>query len=618
MSDTPSGSKHEFQAEVKQVLDIVIHSLYTDREIFVRELVSNAADALEKMRLIQLTEKDIFEEQKPLEISITTDETAGTITIADAGIGMTREELVENLGTIAHSGSKAFAAALKNAGKSNDAKLIGQFGVGFYSAFMVADEVKVYTHSWRTDAEHLVWTSDGHSSYTIDEAPDQSRGSRIVLTLKEDAKEFAQSGRMKSVLGKYSNFVGFPIQLNGERVNTVEAIWLKNKDEVTDEEYSSFYKFTAHAFDEPAYKLHFQADAPLVINALVFLPSQNMEAFGMGQMEPGVALYCKKVLIDPHPPKLLPEWMRFVRGVIDSEDLPLNISRESMQDSALVRKLGEVVTKRLLKFLDKEAQDDAKKYQEFYSKFSRFFKEGVATDYGNRDAIAKLLRFESSLTEKGEVISLADYVGRMKEDQTAIYYQVAPSRSAIEGGPYVEAFRSKGYEVLYLYEAVDEYVVSSLREFDGKPMQAVNSNEVDLGDLPAEGETLDEEESGKLFDWLKERLTTGVEEVRAGKRLVSSPALAITPEGEMTPQMRQMMRAMNKDDMGGPKVILEINPRHEIIRKLATLRDGDPESAGLIAEQVLDNALLSAGLLDDPQRIVARTEKIMEKLLAAK
>lgn len=607
---------HEFQAEVKQVLDIVIHSLYTDREIFIRELVSNAADSMEKMRLTQLTEKEVFGAGLPLEIRITTDETAGTLTIADHGIGLTREELVENLGTIAHSGSKAFAAALKNAGKSGDANLIGQFGVGFYSAFMVAEEVQVYTHSWKNEGEHLVWSSAGTGTYDIEEAPDQVRGCKIVIKLKSDALEFCRPDRVKAVLAKYSNFVGFPILVNDERVNTVEAIWLKNKDEVTEEEYKAFYQFTAHAFDDPSYRLHFQADAPLVINALLFLPEQNMEAYGMGQMEPGVGLYCKKVLIDPRPKKLLPEWMRFVRGVIDSEDLPLNISRESMQDSALVRKLGEVVAKRLLKFLDKEAQDDAKKYQEFYAKFSRFFKEGVATDYTNRDAVAKLLRYESSLTESGEVVGLADYVARMKEDQKAIYYQVAPSRKTIETGPYVEAFKSKGYEVLYLYEPIDDYVVNSLREFDGKQLQAVNSSEVDLGDIASEGEALDEAQASALCGWLKDSLAEGVEEVRSGKRLVNSPALAITPEGEMTPQMRQMMRAMKPDEVEAPKVILEINPRHDIVKKLSALSQSDAESAKLVAEQVLDNALLSAGLLDDPQRIVARTEKIMERLLS--
>jgi molecular chaperone HtpG len=614
-------AKHEFQAEVKQVLDIVIHSLYTDREIFVRELVSNAADALEKLRHTQLTENNIFQADLPLEISLTTDEEKRTLTISDHGLGMSRDELIENLGTIAHSGSKAFAAALKNAGKGDEAKVIGQFGVGFYSAFMVADEVSVSTHSWRPDDEHLTWTSDGATGYTIDTAAaDQERGCAITLHLKEDAAEFTQPERIKEILKRYSNFVGFPIYLNGERINTVEALWLKSSKDITDEQYNDFYKFTAHAWDTPAYRLHFQADAPLVINTLLFLPDQNMELMGMGQTEPGVSLYCKKILIDAQPAKLLPDWMRFIRGVIDSEDLPLNISRESMQDSALVRKLGDVVAKRLLKHLDKEAQDDPKKWRVYYTKFSRFFKEGIATDHAHRDAIAKLLRFETSMTEKGEVISLADYIGRMKEDQKAIYYQVAPSRTTIEAGPYVESFKAKGFEVLYMYEAIDEYVVSSLHEFDGKPLHAVNSDKIDLGDdTPAEGEALSEEATTGLCDWLKETLSTGVETVRPGKRLLSSPALVLTPEGEMTPQLRQMMRAMNKDgDLPIAKVILEINPRHPIIRRLAEAKTDatQGETAQLIAEQVLDNALLSAGLLEDPQRIVARTQKLMETLLA--
>ncbi|MBE2285800.1 MAG: molecular chaperone HtpG, partial [Prosthecobacter sp.] len=521
---------HEFQAEVKQVLDIVIHSLYTDREIFLRELVSNAADAMEKMRLTQLTEKDVFDAQAELQISITTDETAKTITIADAGIGMTRAELVENLGTIAHSGSKAFAAALKNAGKQGDATLIGQFGVGFYSAFMVADKVQVYTHSWKNDGEHLVWTSDGLSSYTIDEAPDQNRGCKIVLHLKEDAADFCKASTVRQIIEKHSNFVSFPLLLNGERINTVEALWLKSKDSITDEQYNEFYKFTAHAFDDPSYRMHFQADSPIVINALLFTPSQNMESFGMGQMEPGVSLYCKKVLIDPKPKKLLPEWMRFVRGVIDSEDLPLNISRESMQDSALVRKIGDVVVKRLLKQLDKEASDDAKKWDGFYKDFSRFFKEGVATDHSHREAIAKLLRFESSMTQPGETIGLADYVKRMASEQKAIYYQVAPSRDAIESGPYLEAFKAKGIEVLYMFETIDEYVVSSLSKFDDKDLKAVNADDIDLGDSDAEGEALPEAETTSLCDWIKERLTASVDTVRPGKRLVGSPALVLTPE----------------------------------------------------------------------------------------
>ncbi|WP_038168005.1 molecular chaperone HtpG [Verrucomicrobium sp. BvORR106] len=612
MSKAPT---HEFQAEVKQLLDIVIHSLYTDHEIFARELVSNASDSMEKMRLLQLTEKEIFDEALPLEVNISTDDTAGTLTISDYGIGMTREELVENLGTIAHSGSKAFVEAMKQSGKEGG-NVIGQFGVGFYSAFMVASEVKVYTHSWRNEGEHLVWTSDGVSGYTIEEAPGQRRGCKLVLQLKEDKKEFAKPERIKQILTKYSNFVGFPIHLNGERINTVEALWLKNKNEVTAEQYAEFYKFTSHSFDEPRYTFHFNADAPLNINALLFAPTSNTEQYGMGQMEPGVALYCRKVLIDHRPKKFLPEWMRFVRGVVDSEDLPLNISRETMQDSALFRKLGQTVQGRLMKFLEREADGDAKKYQEFYKDFSRFFKEGVATDYENKGAIAKLLRFETSLTGEGEVVGLQEYVKRMKEEQKAIYYQIAPSRAAIENGPYLEAFKAKGFEVIYLFESIDDYVVNALAEFDGKPLQAVNSSQVDLGDSQTEGETLSAEDGDKLSSWIKDNLGNRVKEVRTGKRLVSSPAMAVLPDGEMSPQLRQMMRAMKKDDeLDAAEVILELNPSHAIVRKLAGATSSNPELASLLANQILDNALLSAGLLEDPQAMIGRMHSIMEKAL---
>ncbi len=610
-----SQKHHAFQAEVGQLLDIVTHSLYTDREIFVRELVSNASDALEKMRLLQLTEKEIFDDKLPLEINITTDETAKTLTIADYGIGMTQEELVENLGTIAHSGSKAFVQAMKQSGKEGASNVIGQFGVGFYSAFMVASEVKVYTHSWRVDGGHLVWISDGTTGYSIEDAPGQRRGSRIVLHLKEDAAEFVKPDRIKQILAKYSNFVGFPINLNGERINTVEALWLKNKSEVTEEQYKEFYKFAGHAFDEPRYTFHFNADAPININALLFAPTHNMEQFGMGQMEPGVALYCRRVLIDAKPKKFLPEWMRFIRGVVDSEDLPLNISRETMQDSALFRKLAQVVQGRILKGLEREAESDAKKYAEFHKDFSRFLKEGVATDFENKTTIAKLLRFESSLTKEGEQVSLPEYIARMKEGQSTIYYQIAPSRETIERGPYLDAFKSRGFEVLYLYETIDDYVVNALGEFDGKPVKSVAAADVDLGDAATAVEALNKEDTDKLCTWLKERLGDRVSEVRAGKRLVSSPAMALQPEGEMSPQMRQMMRAMKKDDFGMSKVILEINPAHAIVRKLAGAASSNPDLAGLVASQLLDNALLSAGLLDDPQDMIGRVHQIMEQAM---
>jgi molecular chaperone HtpG len=337
----------------------------------------------------------------------------------------------------------------------------------------------------------------------------------------------------------------------------------------------------------------------------------------MGQMEPGVALYCRKVLIDPKPKKFLPEWMRFVRGVVDSEDLPRNISRETMQDSALFRKLGQVVQGRVIKFLEREADGDAKLYAEFHKDFARFLKEGVATDYENREAVAKLLRFDSSMTGADDTIGLSAYVKRMKEDQKAIYYQIAPSREAIETGPYIEAFKSRGIEVLYLYETIDDYVVSSLGKFEDKPLQSVTAGDVDLGDAtPEEGEALGKEETDKLCAWLKDRLTTRVSEVRSGKRLVSQPAMAVVPDGELSPQFRQMMRAMKKGgELGDTNVILEVNPSHPIEKRPAATTESNPDLAGLIAAQILDSSLMSAGLLEDPHDMIARMNSLMEKAL---
>jgi molecular chaperone HtpG len=336
---------HEFQTETQRVLDIVINSLYTDKDIFVRELVSNASDALEKLRHTQITEKKIHDDNLSLEINITTDDKAGILTIQDFGIGMTRDELVENLGTIAHSGSKKFLETMEDGDDPKD-NLIGQFGVGFYSTFMVADKVKVYTHSWDSKAPGFLWESEGAGNYTIDESEGQRRGTKIVVHLKKDCKDFAGEDRVKQIIKQYSSFVQFPINLNGERVNTVDAIWLRNKSEIKDEEYTEFYKFQSNAFDEPLLRMHFNADAPISINALLFIPKENTERFGFGKMEQSVALHCRKVMIDSEPKGLLPDWLRFLKGVVDSADLPLNISRETMQDSALIQKLNSLITKR--------------------------------------------------------------------------------------------------------------------------------------------------------------------------------------------------------------------------------------------------------------------------------
>ena len=603
-------TKHEFQAEVSQLLDIVINSLYTDREIFVRELVSNASDALEKMRHTSLTEKQVHQPDRELQIEITTDEEAGTITFQDAGIGMTREELEQNLGTIAHSGSKQFVKAMAEKDQK-ESGLIGQFGVGFYSAFMVGDKVEVFSRSWKPESENLVWTSDGKTGYTIDTVDQEvDRGSKIVVHIREDFKEYATTEKLKSILQNYSSFVSFPLLLGEDRINTVEALWRKRKKEITAEEYTEFYKFTSNAFDDPRFTMHFQASEPIELNALLFVPEQNTELFGFGQMESGVSLYCKNVLIDAKPEGLLPEWLRFLRGVIDSADIPLNISRESMQDSTLVRKIGQVITKRFIKFLDGEAKNETEKYNDFYAKFGRFLKEGVVIDHDNREKIAGLIRFESSMTEKGETTSFADYLTKAKEDQDKIYYLIGPDRATIESGPYLEAFKARGLEVIFLFDQVDEYLVQHLGEFDGKQLLAANSGGIDLDDDPAaeaEGDSLAEDDITALTEFLTEEFGDRVEKVTASKRLIGSPVAALTPENGMNAQMRGMMRAMNPEEAAPPvKVDFEINPRHELIKNLAAVRESDPETAKMVAAHLFDNALLDAGLLEDRKDLISR------------
>jgi molecular chaperone HtpG len=605
-----------FQAEVRQLLDIVVHSLYTEREIFLRELVSNAADALEKLRHLQLSGEKPFDDHLPLEINLTTDDTAGTITIQDFGVGMTREELIENLGTIAHSGSKAFLQALKEKGGGGE-NLIGQFGVGFYSAFMVAREVEVYARSWRPDAPGWHWRSDGAGEYSIEAAEGQRRGCKIVLRLKDEAKEFARAARARGLLERYSSFVPFPVNLNGERVNKIEALWLKNKNEISPEQYREFYRFQARAADEPLAWLHFSADAPLALHALLFIPSSNPERFGFGRTPPAVSLHCRKILIDAAPKALLPEWLRFLKGVVDSADLPLNISRETMQDSALVQKINRLLTRRFLKFLEETAKKEPATYEKIYREFHHYLKEGVVGDHEHRAALAGLLRFESTALPAGQLTGLADYLGRMVTGQNEIYFLLARDRAAADGGPYLEAFKARGLEVLLGYDPLDDFVMAHVNEFEGKRLVAADQADLKLADLPdpAGSETLPADAAQALCAWLKEILGERVASVECGARLVDSPAVALNNDGVVTPNMRRILRAMKNDDQAPAiPVVLQINPRHALIRNLADLRGRDPELAQLAGEQLLDNALLAGGLLENPQRLAQRTYTLLERV----
>ena len=480
---------------------------------------------------------------------------------------------------------------------------------------MVAKSVKVYSKSWRATEPGHVWSSDGSGSYEVEEVADLRRGSKIVIELKDDCGDYSADWKIKEILERYSAFVSFPIKLNDKHINTVQALWLRSKNEIKDEEYTEFYKFQAHAHDEPRLRLHFSADAPLAINALLFVPKDNSEKFGMSRLEASVSLYCRKVLIDAKPKDLLPEWLRFMKGVIDSEDLPLNISRETMQDRSLIEKLNKVVTKRFLKFLSEEAEARPDAFNEFYTEFGIFLKEGAAMDYTHKEQLTKLLRFESSLTDKGKTTSLADYVTRMGTEQKEIYYLVGPNRAALESGPYLEGFKARNLEVVFCYEAVDEYVMSNVREFDGKKLTAADHADVKLSDLPKPEGALSEDDTKKLTAWLKETLGARVEEVKASDRLVDSPALAVNADKFMSPQMRRMMKAMKKDGADEPvKVTLEINPRSVVMKRLFETHATSPDKAKLVAEQILDNSLISAGLLDDATPMVARLYKLLESV----
>lgn len=608
--------KHKFKAEVKQVLDIVVNSLYTDKEIFIRELVSNASDASEKLRFKKLSANETLDSES-LKIVLAGDEKNGTFSVEDFGVGMTEDELVKNLGTIAHSGSKAFLRALKEGGEKLSDSLIGQFGVGFYSVFMVAEKVDVYTKSDEPDAKALHWTCDGSENFTIEECQKEGRGTKIVATLKEEFKDFAKTQRIKSIVEKYSAYVEFPIFLGDEKLNTMSAIWTKSKSEISPEQYVDFYKFQAHAFSEPLEWLHFKSDAPVELNALIYVPDENTERFGFGKSECGVALYCKKVLIDPKPRGLFPDWMRFVSGVIDSSDIPLNISRESMQDSGLVKKLGKLVLKRFVKHMEKLSKTDSEKFAKFWKKFGMYIKEGCASDFENRAELSKLLRFESSLFEG--LVSLDEYVSRMKESQKEIFYASAADRKIAEALPCMEAFKARGIEVLFLYENIDSFVLGSMGEFDGKKFLSVDDASVELEEAPQinDSNPLDENEIKSLSEWAKEILKDeGVEEVAVKGRLVDSPAAVLNAD-KMNPQMRALMKAMNPDmEMPKPVLKFEINPRSDAVKNISALKSSNEKLAKLMLEQLFDNARLSAGVLENPQKMAKRLNEIISLIKA--
>lgn len=614
----------EFKAEIKQLLNILVHSLYTHKEIFLRELISNSSDALDKLRFESNKGSVIVDNDLPLEINISLDEKKKTITIEDTGIGLTKDELIANIGTIAKSGSADFIQQLAESKQSAD-NIIGKFGVGFYSVFMVASEVEIVSRSFREDALPVKWKSDGLGSYEIEELEDKiKRGTKITIYLKDEEKEFTEKYRIESTIKKHSNFINFPIKVDKEQVNKVSAIWREPKSSVKKEQYDEFYKFLSYDSEEPLDIIHRSVDAPIQFNTLLFIPKKNMDMFGFNRDDYGLDLYVRRVLIQHQNKDLLPEYLSFVKGVVDSEDLPLNISRETLQENIIFTKISQSVTAQVLNHLDKLAKDDKEKFSKFWKEHGRIFKLGYS-DYANREKYAELLRFNSSGCKDGEeTTSLAEYSERMKNDQKEIYYISGSNRAAVEGNPHLEIFKNKGIEVLYLFDPLDEFALSSIlkyKEFELKSVDQADLSNLDkFEDMEKKEEKAEElSKDDKLhFDSLlskiKEILGDKVKEVRVSKRLQDSPACLVNPDGSMSATMQKIMQSMNKD-ASIPQKILEINQGHNLMRNLLKVYKSNPNDEYIksVAEQLYETSLLMEGYLNDPHELVARINDLLNK-----
>ncbi len=616
--------KYEFKAEVKKLLDILVHSLYTSREIFLRELISNASDALDKVRFEITKGTDVEDKDLPLEIRIDFDEKKNTITISDTGIGMSHDELITNIGTIAKSGSEEF---LKQLSENKEAanNIIGRFGVGFYSVFMVAKEVIIKSKSFRKDEPAVWWKSDGSGDYEIAELNEPiKRGTTIEIRLRDDAKEFADKYRLEGIIKKHSSFISFPIYLKDEKINTIAAIWREPKTSIKAEQYNEFYKFLTHDTEDPLEVIHTSVDAPIQFNALLFIPKKSYEFWRWSKDDYGLDLYVRRVLIQHQNKDLLPEYLSFVKGVVDSEDLPLNISRETLQENIIFTKIANSVTTNVLSHLLKVGKENPERYSEFWKEHGRIFKLGYM-DFANADKYQQLLRFNSSACKDDkELISLDDYVSRMKKDQKEIYFALGASREAIDLNPHLEIFKSKGLEVLYLYDPVDEFVVTSIRKYKDYEFKSVDT--VDLKslekfeDITASKEHFeplskdDEKHFDSLLDKIKKILGERVKEVRESKRLKDSPSCLINADDSISSTMRKILKMSNSDvKLPNQEVILEINKNHKLIRNLLEIfkKNSDDEFIKDTAEQLYESALLLEGNLDDPHKLVNRLNKML-------
>ena len=620
-----------FETEVKQLLHLMIHSLYSNKEIFLRELVSNASDACDKLRFEALSDDALYEGDNELKIHVSFDKEARTVTIRDNGIGMSRDEVIANLGTIAKSGTRAFLEQLTGDQKK-DANLIGQFGVGFYSSFIVADKVSVTTRRAGLTAEHGVrWESGGEGEYTLENVERPGRGTEIVLHLREGDEEFADGWRLRNIIRKYSDHITLPIVMpkepapgeekaeeGEETVNKASALWARPKSDISDEEYKEFYKHVSHDWEEPLAWSHNKVEGKLEYTSLLYVPKNAPFDLWDRERRNGIKLYVKRVFIMDDAEHLMPNYLRFVRGVIDSNDLPLNVSREILQHNKITDTMRGASVKKVLGLLENIARNEPEKYAEFWKQFGKVMKEGPGEDFANREQIAGLLRFASTHNDTDEQnVSLADYIERMKEGQEAIYYITADSFAAAKNSPHLEIFRKKGIEVLLLHERVDEWLTSSLLEFDGKSLKSVTKGELDLGELEDEEEKKHQEEVAKDFEELvkqvQETLGDKVKEVRISHRLTNSPACLVTEEGEMSANLERILKSVGQD-APSIKPIMELNPDHPLVGKL---KGEEGERFADLTNILFDQALLAeGGTLDDPASFVAKLNKVLLELSA--
>lgn len=653
------GKTHEFRAETRKVLNILTHSLYTNREIFLRELLSNASDALEKLRFMQNTGAAIRNPTLPLEIRISANKDDNVLTVADTGVGMTEQDMIDNLGTIAKSGSEQFLkdhaptkpqttneseesgdaddeTIVENDGTrdaaSDATQIIGRFGIGFYSVFMVADKVEVTSvpAAEDQDATAHVWTSDGSGSFTMralnkEEAENAQRGTTIKAWIKDDAKEFLEKYRLESIIRGHSNFLPFPIMLEEERINTTAALWREPKFSISKEQYSEFYKFLTYEGKEPLDVLHLSVDAPVQFNALLFIPDSSHDYFNEQRDEWGLDLYVRRVLIERSNNQLIPNYLAFMKGVVDTEDLPLNISRETLQENVVLRKIHQTIVKQVLTHLERMAENDKEKYAAFWKLHGKYFKFAF-NDYPNREKVVPLMRFQTSVTAESNddtaFASLDDYINRAKSGQNEIWYVSAPTKEAAKVNPHLERFRRKGIEVLYLLEAVDEFALESLMEYKGHTFKSVEQADskalddfIDTGESVEKATPLSEDDSA-AFDTLlasmKTILGSQIKDVRVTDRLGGSPACLVSPDG-VTSSMEKLMRVMQKSD-GIPQKMLEVNRDHPFMRALLRIHKANPDDA-LIPDMVnnlYDSTLLLDGYLNDPYTMADRTLKLLK------